>query len=85
MAAYFTVILYGMLIDYRMLIVYLSILGLYYVLVLTTPNNKFNTLRRKIMIASWDSPEGPIITNFEMDCTNVVAYLKTFPYFKIIK
>ena len=74
-----TILLYGIIFDYRMICIYFGILLIYYFLALTTPNSKFNSLRRKIMIASWDSPEGPILSNFEMDCTNVLAFIKSFP------
>lgn len=45
-----------------------------------TPNSKFNSLRRKIMIASWSEPTEPNIwINWEMDVTNLLNYLKKFP------
>lgn len=72
-------ILYGIVFDYRILIIYISILSIYFLGALTTENSKYNTLRRRIMIASWDNPESPIISNMQLDVTNVLAFLKKFP------
>ena len=36
------------------------------------------------MIASWNNPDGFIITNFELDVTNVLEFLKDFKYFRFL-
>lgn len=72
--------IYSMLFDRRFIFIYLGIIGVYCLGAFFTPNSKFNSLRRKIMIASWTAPsESNILNNWEMDVTTVLAYFKTFP------
>ena len=80
LSIYFSFLIYGLLFDFRIIIIYLIIIGIYFILASRIPNGKFNTLRRKIMLALWsDQVEAPIICNWQIDATNLLEFLKTFP------
>jgi pyruvate/2-oxoglutarate dehydrogenase complex dihydrolipoamide acyltransferase (E2) component len=76
LALLLTALIYALFVDTRIL----YILGLVWVgiaLFHFLSPNKFNSTRRKLMIASWDEPkEGVILAKYEADVSKVNEYIK---------
>lgn len=78
-ALYSTIFIYSILYDCRLIMIYSAILAVYMLLGMFQPNTKYHSIRRKIMIASWDEPrEGPILANIEIDMTDVLSKLQKY-------
>lgn len=51
-----SILIYGFLYDMRLIYINLAIISLYYLCSFMIPDGKYNTIRRKMMISSWDVP-----------------------------
>lgn len=79
-ALLFSFILYGFIFDRTIIYINGIIFSLYILGYVFSPNSKYNSLRRKIMIASWVEPEEPnIVVRAEYDCTNLLQKLEQYP------
>jgi hypothetical protein len=78
-AFFFAVGLYGFLNERIILLYFLAAIGAYTVFHFMIPSGKCNSLRRKIMFATWErAKEGSINVKVEVDCTNFEKYQTKF-------
>jgi len=71
-----TFFIYGFAVDCKLLAIYFSIIGVYALINILLPN-KYNSPRRKIMMATWSEPsEGNIFSRFEYDTRNYDRYIE---------
>jgi len=73
-----TSIIYGLFIDRRLIVIYLSILIPYYVITqLILPNKRLNTIRKKLTIATWGHPSEPqAFVMHEVDITKTLKHIE---------
>lgn len=79
-AFYFAVTLYAIIEKRELIVYFFTFIGLYAVIHILTPSGKWNGVRKKIMLATWEpASDGNIYEKMEIDCTKLNAYIDKLP------
>lgn len=72
--------IWGLFYNWTFLMIYVSILGGYFYMASRIPDGKYNSARAKARIAAWNEPlEGNIRSRYDIDMTNIMAFLEKLP------